>query len=561
MPKAGRFEGGRFGLELHESLLSIGLLIVVAKLLEGLFKRFGLNSIIAYATAGLVLGPITGLVRPVAEVEVVLGLGIFVFFFLIGLEELDIRGFLSAIRGRLFLASALSVTIAMLVSLAVTTDFLFDLGLDLEFTQALGLAGVLSLSSLGVVAKVLIDEGRLKEPVGVQIFTAVVIAELLALFIVGFAISEHFYSGEGGNTPDWLSVTTIVGQIVGFTIITWLFSTKLLPRIIILLHRFLQVPQLSFGLLLGGLFLVVVGAEKAGLHGSLGALLFGAALSMLPFQVRRDIMPGMKGTAEGFFVPLFFASAGLHLSFDFLSLTPETILALVLVPLAGKFVGAFFSAYITRLEAPFATAAGLMAKGIAEIALLLLLFHTGAIDKSIFSLLVLLMFAYILLTPMGMSFSLKRTKTSEARKPQDELPPSLIRFALDGIRVNDILDRSRTYPETSLTVKAFAEHWLIPEQHDYVVVEQGKLAGIVSLSLLRYLPRTEWEHTTLSKVLRQKTPHVYSDDYVEDALQQMIENSLNVLPVVERESGEFIGSIASFEVMEMLVLTAQGHEV
>ena len=202
-----------------------------------------------------------------------------------------------------------------------------------------------------------------------------------------------------------------------------------------------------------------------------------------------------------------------------------------------------------------------MAKGVAEIALLLLLFHTGAIDESIFSLLVLLMFGYILLTPMGMSFSLKRTKTSEAQTPRDKIPPSLIRFALDGIRVADILDRSRSYPETSITVRTFAEHWLIPEQHDYVVVEHGKLAGIVSLSLLRYLPRTEWERTSLSKVLRQNTPHVYSDDYVEDALQQMIENSLNVLPVVERESGEFIGSIASFEVMEMLVLTAQGHEV
>ncbi len=548
-------------MELHESLLSIGLLIVVAKLLEGVFNRFGLNSIVAYATAGVVLGPITGLVESGTEVEVFLGLGIFVFFFLIGLEELDIRGFLSAIRGRLFLASVLSVTIAMLVSLAVTTDFLFDLGLDLEFTQALGLAGVLSLSSLGVVAKVLIDEGRLKEPVGVQIFTAVVIAELLALFIVGFAISEHFYSGKSGHMLDWLSVTTIVGQILGFTIITWLFSTKLLPKIIILLHRFLQVPQLSFGLLLGGLFLVVVGAEYSGLHGSLGALLFGAALSMLPFQVRRDIMPGMRGTAEGFFVPLFFASAGLHLNLDFLNLPPETILALVLIPLAGKFMGAFFSAYITRLEAPFATATGLMAKGVAEIALLLLLFHTNAIDKSIFSLLVLLMFGYILLTPLGMSFSLRRTGTSEAKTSQDDLPPSLIRFALDGIRVSDILDRSRSYPETSLTVKYFTEHWLIPEQHDYVVVEKGDLAGIVSLGLLRYLPRTEWEHTTLAKVLRHNTPHVYSDDFVEDALQQMIENSLNVLPVVDRESGEFIGSIASFEVMEMLVLTAQGHEV
>ena len=39
-----------------------------------------------------------------------------------------------------------------------------------------------------------------------------------------------------------------------------------------------------------------------------------------------------------------------------------------------------------------------------------------------------------------------------------------------------------------MTVKAFAEKWLLPEQHDYVVVEEGKLAGIVSLSLLRYLP-------------------------------------------------------------------------
>ena len=287
-------------MELHESLFAIGAMIVVAKLFEGIFKRFGLNSIIAYATTGVILGPVTGLVRMGTEIEIVLSIGIFIFFFLIGLEELDIRGFVSAIRGRLFLAAVLSVTISMLVSLAVTTDFLFDLGLNLEFTQALGLAGVLSLSSLGVVARVLIDEGRLREPIGVQIFTAVIIAELIALFVVGFAISEHFYAAGRGYRLDLLNVSTLVGQILGFTLLTWFASTKILPKVIELLHRFFQVPQLSFGLLLGGLFLVVVGADKVGLHGSLGALLFGAALSMLPYQVRRDIMPGMKGTAEGF---------------------------------------------------------------------------------------------------------------------------------------------------------------------------------------------------------------------------------------------------------------------
>ena len=247
-----------------------------------------------------------------------------------------------------------------------------------------------------------------------------IIAELIALFVVGFAISEHFYAGGHGHKLDFLSVATLVGQILGFTIVTWFVSTKVLPKVIVLLHHFLQVPQLSFRLLLGGLFLVVVGAEKVGLHGSLGALLFSAALSMLPYQVRRDIMPGIRGTAEGFFVPLFFASAGLHLSLAFLKLPPETILALVLVPLAGKFAAAFISAYITRLDAPFAIATGLMAKGMAEIALLLLLLHTGAIDQGVFSLLVLVMFGYILLTPMGITFALRRLEHSEVVTPRDK---------------------------------------------------------------------------------------------------------------------------------------------
>ena len=548
-------------MEFHEALLSIGLLIIVAKLLEGLFKRFGLNSIFAYATTGVILGPMTGLVETGSEIDVVLSIGIFIFFFLIGLEELDIRGFFAVIRGRLFLASVLSLTISLLVSLAVTTDTFFDLELGLDFTEALGLAGVLSLSSLGVVAKVLIDEGRLKEPVGVQIFTAVVIAELIALFVIGFAISEHFYAGEDGHAVDVLSVSTVVLQIVGFTVATWLFSTKVLPRLIVILHHFLQVPQLSFGVLLGCLFLVVVAAERVGLHGSLGALLFGAALSMLPYQVRRDIMPGMKGVAEGFFVPLFFASAGLYLSLEFLRLPPLTIVALVLVPLAGKFAGSFLSAYVTRLDAPFATAAGLMAKGVAEIAILLLMFHTEVIDRDVFSLLVLLMFGYILLTPLGISHALRRLRRTEPVPTPGQVPHSLVRFALEGVTVRDILDPSRTHPEQSLTVKAFAETWLLPEQHDYVVVDRGSLAGIVSLSMLRYLPRAEWERTSLQRVLRQVTPNAYPDELVEDALQRMVENSLTVLPVVDRESGALIGSISSHEVVEMITLTATGHEI
>ena len=546
-------------MDIQNALLSIGLLIVVAKLLEGVFKRFGLNSFVAYATAGIFLGPITGFAESGAQVEIILGIGIFIFFFLVGLEEIDIRGFVAGIRGRLFLAAVLSVVISMLVSLAVTTDLIIDLELNLSFTQALGLAGVLSLSSLGVVAKVLIDEGRLKEPVGVQMFTAVIIAELIALLVIGFAISEHFAGDGEDHTLELSAVAALIVQIIGFAVLIWLFSTLLLPKVIVFLHRALQVPQLSFGLLLGGLFLVVVGAEIVGLHGSLGALLFGAALSTLPYQVRRDIMPGMKGTAEGFFVPLFFASAGMHFNLDFIHLPPQTILVLALIPLIGKFAASILSTYIARIEHPFAIASGLMAKGVAEIALLLLLFHTGAISQGVFSLLVVVMFGYILVTPMIISFALKRLDRTHTDTDPEKLPPSLYHFALEGIKVSDILDRSRSYPDQATTVKAFAAQWLIPGQHDYVVVDGRKFAGIVSLSMMRYLPRSEWDHALLNRVLRSNSPVAKTDEFVEDALQRMTENSLSVLPVLDPQTDEFVGSISSHEVLELVVLNAQGH--
>jgi len=545
-------------VEIHEALFTVGTLIVAAKLLEGVFKRIGLNAIFAYAVAGVLLGPVTGIAHAGESVDLILSIGIFMFFFLIGLEELDISGFLAAVRGRIFFTALLAVALSMLVSLAVTTDYVIDLGLGLSFTEALGLAGVLSLSSLGVVAKALIDEGRLREPIGVQIFTAVIIVELIALFIVGFAISEHFSADEHGGL-DAMGVAIIIAEIIGFGIVTWFVANKLLPRALSLLHRILRVPQFAFGMLLGGLFLVVVAAELVGLHGSLGALLFGAALSFLPYQMRRDIMPGMRGAAEGFFVPLFFASAGLYFSLDFTRLPLETILALALVPLVGKVGASFLSAYVTRVDAPFATAVGLTAKGVAEIALLLVMLQSGAIGKDIFSLLVVVMLAYIMLTPMGIGYALRRMAQPTRELSFDRIPPSFERFVLDEVRVRDLLDPYRPHPEGSQTVKTFAEDWLLQDQHDYVIVEHGALVGIVSLSMLRYLPHAEWDHTPLTQMLRQQTPTAYSEEHLEDALQRMTEHSLSVLPVVDSETGEFMGSISAHEILEMLVMSARGQ--
>ena len=536
---------------IEEALLSAGLLLIVAKLAEGLLRRFRLNAIIAYTAAGVLLGPVLGVVEPTGAIHVLLGIGIFLFFFLIGLDEIDISGFIAAIQGRFFLAALISVLIPLVAVLAVTFDLVHDFGMGLDFTGALALAGILSLTSLGVVAKVLIDEDRLRSPIGIEIFTIALMAELLVLLMVGFTIGEHTHH------PSWDSLLILVAKIAGFVVVTWVLASRVVPPLILWLREWLRVPQLSFGLILGGLFVAVVGAERMGLHGSLGALLLGAALSRLPYQIRREIVPGMRSVADGFFVPLFFSSAGLHLSLSFTALPVWTIAALALIPLAANFAGASIGALVARLDMPMTVATGLMAKGVAEIALLLVLLETGVIGHDFFSLLVLIMLAYILLGPPAIAFAVNRVKPMEPEASPDPLPPSLARFALVGITVSDVIDRSRSHPGPGLSVRAFADRWIVPYQQDYVVAENGELFGIVSLRMLRYLPRQAWPDTRLDKIARSATPQTWPDEPVEDALQRMTESSLTVLPVVERESNAFLGAISSQDILE--IITSEPH--
>ena len=558
IPFAGDSESSHF-----EALLFIGLLIVLAKLSEGVLSRVGLNSIVAYTVAGIILGPVTGVVEVTDHIKLFLDIGVFIFFFLIGLDEIDIPGFMSTIRGRYFVAATVAVIISIVASLVVTYDLAgMDFGLDMEFNEALSLAGILSLSSLGLVAKVLADKGLLKELIGLRIFTAVIIAEVLALLVIGLTIG-----GDEHSSLTATGVLELLGKIAGATVVIWLVSAKALPRVMTLLQRFLNVPELSYGLLIGGLFLVVVAAERWGaLHGSLGALLFGAALSGLPHRMREDIMPGMKSTAEGLFVPLFFASAGLYLDFSFVNLPPMTIIGLILVPLVGKVIASFVGTYLARLDTPIVLSVGLMGKGVAEIALLLVLRETGVIDAAVFSLLVILMFAYIVLMPPIIAAAVSRAKPPETASQPQTMVPAFARHALAGVMVGSVVDRSRAYPDPDISVSDFLRDWLVPDQTDYLIIERGVPVGTVSLTRvnfrrrLLFLRRGSFGDTPLRMLMRRGPPHANPDEPIEDALSRMAENSLTIIPVMDRTTGQFLGMVSSNEILELVSLMDEIRE-
>ncbi|MFQ6026899.1 MAG: cation:proton antiporter [Dehalococcoidia bacterium] len=524
--------------------MSLALILIVAKIAEGLAARFQQSSLAAFILTGILLGPVLGLVEPTAELSLFFGIGVIFLFFLVGADEIDIAGFAATIRGQFAVASAIAYLVPLGAGFAVL-HFL----LKFSIPSSISLGGLLALSSLGVAAKVLTDLGQLKKPLGLEIFTTVIIVEVVGLLLVSFTLNE----GHSPQQFHLLDVGILLGEIVGFAIVAWLLASRLFTPVVVRLRRWLGGSQLTFGVLLATLFLTVVAAEHLGLHGSLGALLLGTALTGLPHRLRAEIMPGMRSLADGLFVPLFFSAVGLQLNLSFLSLPPLTIAAVAAVAVFGKLAGSVLGPVVARLASPLALASGLMSKGVVEVAVLLVMLEVGVISQEMFSLLAIIMLAYIFVIPPIIAFAVRRDQSAKRSTPS-YVPPSFARYALEGIFVENLIAESSRFPSADLSVPDFLERWVVPEQQDYVTVdEDNKLAGVFSLRRLRSLPRDRWADLTVGDLIRRNYPLAYPNTSLDDVLEQMVDYRLSVIPVIDPDEGLVLGAVATRDVMELLI--------
>ena len=85
-------------------VVDIGVALVVAGLLAVIFTRLKIPTVAAYLLAGLVLGPLTGIISDRANINTIAQLGLLLLLFLIGLE-IDVRALLAG--GRTVITSGL----------------------------------------------------------------------------------------------------------------------------------------------------------------------------------------------------------------------------------------------------------------------------------------------------------------------------------------------------------------------------------------------------------------------------------------------------------------------
>ncbi len=128
-----------------------------------------------------------------------------------------------------------------------------------------------------------------------------------------------------------------------------------------------------------------------------------------------------------------------------------------------------------------------------------------------------------------------------------------LKKSLAGVRVGDVMARNCPTVDGHSSIQDFVDHELLRTgRRCFVVVEDGRVAGLVTPHEVREADRTEWAVTALDKVMRPLATlrTLPPDASLMSALEAMGREDLNQLPIVS--DGRLEGVLSRSEILAYL---------
>ena len=340
-----------------ESFLSQAVVYLAAAVIAvPIASRLGLGSVLGYLAAGIIIGPVLGLVgSETADLQHFAEFGVVMMLFVIGLE-LEPRA-LWDMRHKLLGLGGLQIsgTIALIGGVA------YAFGLPWQSALAVGM--ILALSSTAIVLQTLNEKGLMQTPGGRSSFSVLltqdiaVIPMLAMLPLLALPYDDHTDKASGGHgahdgahaatnllegLPGWAVTLATLGVIAGII----LAGTFLIP----LLFRFIHGSRLR-EMYTAITLLIVVGIGYlmtiVGLSPALGTFLAGVVLANSEF---RHELEGAIEPFKGLLLGLFFITVGAGINFGLLFGNPATILMMTIGVIAIKGAILFAIALLFRMK-------------------------------------------------------------------------------------------------------------------------------------------------------------------------------------------------------------------
>ena len=268
-------------------LLAAGIIIFLGVLGEAFFRRTGVPDVAFLMVAGVIIGPILGIVSPETTIKIVpyfAALALIIIMFDGGLN-LDIRSIMKTAHFAFLLAIfGFIVSVVIVAVIAV-----YGLGWQWLDSILLGImvGGSSSIIVFGLIRNLHISE-ETKAMLSLESAITDIIATIGAFLLFDTITSGHF-------NPNLIGVTAAksisVGLVLGFGVgIPWMF-----------VFSRLQNARHAYMLTLGILFVLFFLAKSFGGTGALTALIFGLMLGNRHLFVRRLKIKMPEVSAENSF--------------------------------------------------------------------------------------------------------------------------------------------------------------------------------------------------------------------------------------------------------------------
>ncbi|AOM04788.1 cation:proton antiporter [Bacillus cereus] len=372
-----------------EFFFQIALILLSTKLAGDLSVRLGQPSVLGKLIVGIVIGPaVLGWIENSELLTQLSNVGVILLMFMAGLET-DLEE-LNANRN-----SSLAVALGGII-LPFVGGYVSGLVMGMEQGNAVFLGLLLCATSVSISVQTLRDLGKMKTRESTTMLGAAVFDDILVVILLAFAMSFL-------GTDDVNLTMVILKKVVFFASII-LIGWKGVPAIM----RWLSPLRVSESIVSAALIICFSFAyfgELLGIAGIIGAFAAGIAISQTNYK--HEVEKKVEPIAYAMFVPVFFVSIGMNITFDGIGNQIWFILALTVIAVLTKLIGCGFGARMTGFDAKSSAiiGAGMVSRG--EVALIIAGtgLSSGLLVQDYFTAIVIVVILTTMITPPMLKYT------------------------------------------------------------------------------------------------------------------------------------------------------------
>jgi len=342
-----------------EFILQIVLVLIAVKLAGHVSVLLGQPSVLGKIIVGIVLGPaVLGWVHHSEVLEVFSEIGVLLLMFLAGLEA-DLKELNNNMKAAVLVAVG-GVVFPILMTYGLAQFF------DFTTAEAIFLGLLLAATSVSISVQTLRELGWLNTKEGAALLGAAVLDDILVVILI--AVTSGFFGVSSSHGGGDTSIGWVLGKMAIFFVVLFIVAKWVVPHFIKLFAKF-RVTQvvLSAGLIIA--FACAYFAESLGVAGIIGTFFAGVAIGQTKFK--DEIEHKVDPIANGLFIPFFFVSIGLAVTFDGLGSQIWFIVLFSVIAILSKLIGSGLGAKLAgfNMRSSVGIGSGMISRG--EVALIL----------------------------------------------------------------------------------------------------------------------------------------------------------------------------------------------